>query len=184
LILDLTKTQQHAIYQIGASAEVCRSESSCLCGLETVDAIQIISRLMADQKHLSNSKEKNDYITAQIVRSFVGYTEKGYGNFSWTIGSPPYAISGCCRWCFQHFYHIGNTKLTKLCKLVKENKVAMPDFSDRDAPYVYKGHFRNSLDQMARQMGIALNHRQIAALQIPNTDKVAVMLYYSCNLFY
>jgi hypothetical protein len=68
--------------------------------------------------------------------------------------------------------------------LVKENKVAVPDFSDRDAPYVYKGHFRNSLDQMARKMGIALNHRQIAALQIPNTDKVAGMLYYSCNLFY
>ena len=178
LTLDLTKTQQQAIYQIGASAEVCRSETSCLCGLDTVDALHIISRLISDQKKLSSPKEKNDFIQAHIVRSFVGYKEKGYGKFNWTIGSPPHTISGCCRWCFQHFYQIGNTKLTELCKLVKESKVDMPDFSDRDAPYVYKSHFRNALDDMARQMGIVLNHRQIAAMQIPNTDKVIYIYMY------
>jgi hypothetical protein len=37
---------------------------------------------------------------------------------------------------------------------------------------VYGDNFRAALDDAARRVGITLNHRQIAAAQIPNTEKV------------
>ena len=55
-----------------------------------------------------------------------------------------------------------------------------PGYSDSAPPYVYGEMFRSSLDDAARRVGITLNHRQIAAAQIPNTEKVGI--YYIINL--
>ena len=90
----------------------------------------------------------------------------------WKIGSPPSVVTGCCRECFKHFYNIGDTSLTAYCKLVKEQKHDAPAYTDDAAPYVYGEMFKDAMDDIARRVGITLNHRQIAAAQIPNTEKV------------
>ena len=50
----------------------------------------------------------------------------------------------------------------------------MKSYSDFDAPYIYTAAFRNELDAQAQRFGITLDHSQIAALQIPNTEKVCI----------
>ena len=136
------------------------------------EAIHIVSRVISSIQSIRNKKDRVSYICESIQRSLKGYSEKGYGIMSWTIGDPPYLKSNCCRWCFIHFYGIGNTSLIQMCKLVKQKKQMFPSFSDRTRPYVYHQLFKNALNDMANSIGIALNHRQIAAMQIPNSSKV------------
>ena len=114
------------------------------------------------------------------IPAFIGYTEKGYAKMCWKIGTPPSVVSGCCRQCLKHFYDIGDTSLTEYCKFVKADKEIDSAYTDSAAPYVYGEMFRSSLDDAARRVGITLNHRQIAAAQIPNTEKVTI--YYIINL--
>ncbi len=173
----LSRNQLEAIRLIGGSAEGCTSESGCLCGMEPVGAIQIVARLIGVMKRFQTKQAKQDFICSHIQRSFVGYSEKGYAKFNWSIGCAPHVLSNCCRWCFQHFYNIGNTQLTALCRLVKQNKDCMPSYSDFDAPYVYTATFKNELNAQAQRFGITLDHSQIAALQIPNTEKVCICVY-------
>jgi hypothetical protein len=56
--------------------------------------------------------------------------------------------------------------------MVKQNKQMLPTFSDRCRPYIYHELFKNALNDMVHRIGITLNHRQIAAMQIPNSGKV------------
>ena len=127
--------------------------------------------MMGEAKHYINY-EKVAYKLNCVKQSFAGYTDKGYASMDWKIGSNPYSISGCCRECFKHFYGFGDTSLTEYCKLVKADKQPNRAYTDDAAPYVYGDNFRAALDDAARRVGISLNHRQIAAAQIPNTEKV------------
>jgi hypothetical protein len=82
-----------------------------------------------------------------------------------------------------HYYDIGNTTLTKLCRLVKQGKESQPSFTDHQRPYIYSEVFKCSLDDIARRYGIVLNHRQLAAMQIPNSRKVLKMTYISVSMY-
>ena len=179
----LSSTQTEAARRIADSSRVCRSDHSCLRGVDCSTAIRIVSRVIHDIKSLFNSHEKTDktqYIMASVIRSFKGYSEKGYAIMDWTIGTPPYVKSNCCRWCFMHCYGIGNTTLTKLCQLIKQDKQELRSFNDHCRPYVYQEVFKNALDDAAHRIGINLNHRQVAAMQIPNTPKVNNLFPINC----
>ncbi len=171
----MSTIQQEAHRSIADSSRTCTSPFACLRGIAHADAIRIVSRVVYDMQSLKLKKERINYICSAIARSFAGYTPKGYASMNWTIGTNPFLQSNCCRFCFMHFYGIGNTSLTKYCALMKHEKQHMPSFTDKCAPYIYHELFKGALDDMAHRVGIQLNHRQIAALQIPNSRKV--MLY-------
>ena len=168
----MSGAQAEAVWQIADSTHVCTSKHGCLRGINGNQAIHIVSRLVHELRSIANKPDRIRYICEGILRSLRGHTEKGYGVMSWTIGVPPYLLSSCCRWCFIHFFGIGNTTLIQLTKMVKQNKQMLPSFTDQNRPYIYHEMFKNALNDMAHRIGIALNHRQIAAMQIPNSSKV------------
>ena len=180
VIMDI---EPEAVRIIGDSSRVCNSKNLCLRGLEESKSLRIVSRIRHEMRSLHEKKEKNNYLLSCVRQSFGGWSKKGYAIMNWTIGSPPYLQPKCCRNCFMHYYDIGNTTLTKLCRLVKQGKESQPSFTDHQRPYIYSEVFKCSLDDIARRYGIVLNHRQLAAMQIPNSRKVLKMTYISVSMY-
>ena len=180
VIMDI---KPEAVRIIGDSSRVCNSKNLCLRGLEEAKSLRIVSRILHEMRSLHERKERNNYLLSCIRQSFCGWSKKGYAIMNWTIGSPPYLQPKCCRNCFMHYYDIGNTTLTKLCRLVKQDKESQPSFTDHQRPYIYSEVFKCSLDDIAHRYGIVLNHRQVAAMQIPNSRKVLKMTYISVSMY-
>ena len=142
----------------------------------------MVSRVVFEMAALgNNSPGKVAYKMNAVRQSFVGYSNLGYAKLCYRIGTPPSVVTDCCRSCFKHFYRIGDTQLTEYCKLIKADKEVAPVYTDSAPPYVYGEFFKNSMDDAARRVGITLNHRQIAAAQIPNTEKVNICVFIYVN---
>jgi hypothetical protein len=130
----------------GDSSRVCNSKKMFLRGLVESKSRRIVSRILHEMGSLHEQKERNNYLLSCIRQSFCGWSKKGYAIVNWTIGSPQITSilqPKCCRNCFiMHYYDIGNTTLTKLCRLVKQHRKSWPSFTDHQRPYIYSELFK------------------------------------------
>lgn len=188
LFIDINNDRGIAMRKIGEAIKVCKNpDFTCLKHLSTVREGADIDCVVAINKELAllvTREKRKEYFLNIVKQSIGGYSNKHYVKPNWMIGPQQLGIKGCCRGCLCHYYEICDATLTNYCTLVKKgfDSLVCREIGDKSIVYEYTSEFRNAISRLTRD-GIEINHTMMAAMQIPNSTAVSLLLMLKACMF-
>ncbi len=114
--------------------------------------------------------------------------KEGNFKFNWTIGIAPSPIArGVCRRCFELCYSSSPTYIDNLIISIKNGqRNCEVEFKDKSPSPLTdnKKHWLKVLTQFADAVGISISQKQLAAMQVPNTEASLNCFAWMNSFFY